>query len=103
MCEVLPWATSAPSSMLQDFLSGSAIFQPSKDLPSKIFTKPASASAAWTEKVVSRAASAPVKIDFMRAWKACPPANSSPMWGEELGTLKSEAICAHQSLFFSLD
>src|SRR5829696_6825392 len=54
-----------PSSMRQDFFSGSAIFQPSKDLPSKMLTKPASLSAANADAAVARPMKVLSKSDFM--------------------------------------
>src|SRR5262245_27830290 len=58
--------------MLHDLASGSEIFQPSNVLPSKIWTKPSSESAAESAVAVANARSEPIRSFFIggrnKAW-----------------------------------
>src|SRR5262249_19800009 len=65
MCEREPCATKAPSSMCQELALASPIFQPLNVLPSKIWTKPSSPSAARSAAVAANITRAPVKSVFI--------------------------------------
>src|SRR6185369_9392331 len=63
--------------MCHDFFCGSAILQPSNDLPSKICTNPASESAAPREKAVANAAMEPTRKLFIHEVNGCSGRESS--------------------------